>query len=177
MSADDTRRLMVVMASGGITGTSWWTAAGGADPTPQADTDEYALGIQFSLTAPITLTAIRVFNPGTSTRPGRSATVWNWDTATALATVTLPAQLPAGWSTHLLSAPLELGTGVNWMASYTVGDGTEPGDYAATSGALNPDVSDGTVVGDRGAYSTNPANMPASGISDTWYGIDVVYLP
>lgn len=174
MSADDTRRLMVVMASAGDTGVSWWTTAGGADPTPQADTDEYALGIRFSLTAPITLTAIRVFNPGTSTRPGRSATVWNWDTATALATVTLPAQLPAGWSTHYLPTPLELGTGVNWMASVQVGGGAT-GDYAATTNGLNPDVSDGTVVGDRGAYSANPANMPTSGISDTWYGIDVVY--
>lgn len=174
MSADDTRRLMVVMASAGDTGVSWWTTAGGADPTPQADTAAYALGVRFSLVTPITLTAIRVFNPGTVARAGRTARIWNWDTAIPLATITLPAQLPAGWSTHHLPAPIELGTGVNWMASVQVGGGAT-GDYAATTNVLTAGVSDGTVVGDRGFFSADPAAMPSSGISYTWYGIDVVY--
>lgn len=159
----------------GPAGVSWWTAAGAPDPTNQADSGAYALGTRFSLFAPISVTAIRVFNPGVVNRPGRTAHLWNWDSATLVASVALPGQLPAGWSVHELASPAPLPVGVNWMVSYQVGGGAA-GDYAAIVGGLNPDVSDGTVLGDRGAFSTDPANMPTMSLSDTFYGIDLLYV-
>ena len=151
----------------------------GADPTPVADAADYELGTVVIALRDLTLTGIRVFSPDNAVdRPGRRGHVWTMD-GTVIASITMPDHLPAGWSTHTLSAALNVPAGQARMVSYETG-----GNYADIPHGLDvPVVSvDGAaaypasaVVGGNGRFNTTPGQFPDSTFNATWYAVDAVY--
>jgi hypothetical protein len=153
---------------------------GGADPTVQADPDDYELGTEYLAVADVTLTKVRVWTDGTeegyTPRLGRI-----WSTAGALlGTATMPSTLPSGWSSYDLDVPIARAAGTRWIVSYSTG-----GRYGNISGALagNVNSADGnvralssaTATNGNGVFNATPTSFPTSTFGSTFYGIDVEY--
>lgn len=143
----------------------------GPDPTGFTDNaTDYELGTKYHANSDITINNVRVWSPAGSvafaSRKGRI-----WSAAGVLqATANLPDQLPSGWSTYALSAPVTVVAGTDIWASYSVQDTygavTAPG-YPRTSG-------DGLVAATGGALNGAPTAFPNSAQA-TFYGIDIDY--
>lgn len=157
------------------------TAWGGADPTQDADTNDYELGVEYLANVDVTVTHIRVWGgAGDVAFPGRKGRIWS-TAGTQLGIATLPDTLPSGWSQYALDVAVERPAGAHWVVSYSTG-----GHYAVLINALNAGVnsSDGSVTAvaggsgahGNGSFNTSPTNFPttASG-SNAFYGADCVY--
>lgn len=158
------------------------TAWNGADPVENVDPGDYELGVVYRCDADLTISHLRVWTgSGENTFTNRKGKVWS-SVGGILADVTLPDDLPTGWSTHALSVPLEINAATTIMVSYSTG-----GDYGALAGGLNSSVTsaDGQVValaaalslgGRNGKFNTTPGQFPNNGVdSNPFYGADFVY--
>lgn len=154
----------------------------GADPTEVVDADNYALGTAYKANQDITITHVRVWAGATEVNlSGRTGKIWSTGGA-ELASVALPTDLPTGWSTHELSAPVERLALQQWVVSYDTG-----GNYGFVNHGLDADVvsADGAVTAlgfanapgsQNGRFHVTPGEFPASGNAQrAFYGVDVAY--
>ena len=157
------------------------TAWGGADPTEAVDADDYELGIEYRANADLTITHVRIWTgAGEENVTSRRARIWS-TAGSQQALITLPDDLPTGWSQHALDTPLEKTSGSRFVVSYSTG-----GNYSVLPGALESDVesADGLVTALSGVNSTNgngvfnitPGTFPTTGPGTRqFYGADFVY--
>lgn len=154
----------------------------GADPSEVVDSDNYSLGTAYKANQDITITHVRVWaGAGEVNLAGRTGKVWTTGGA-ELATVALPDDLPTGWSTHALGAPVERLANQQWVVSYDTG-----GNYGFLNHGLDADVvsADGAVTalgfgnapgGINGRFNATPGDFPASGSAGHgFYGADIQY--
>lgn len=155
----------------------------GADPVAVIDPGAYELGTAYIANVDVTLTHIRIWAGSSEVNyPGRTATIWSTG-GSPLATLSIPTDLPDGWSTHALMTPVARTTGQQWIVSYTTG-----GNYAFLSHGLDSDVpsadvavtalgfasAPGTI---NGRFNVVPGSFPATGnASHAFYGADVSYI-
>src|ERR1044072_7199872 len=115
----------------------------GADPVEQVDADNYALGTACKANQDVTITHVRVWaGAGEAYSGTRTGKIWSTGGA-ELASVTLPTDLPTGWSAHALATPVERTTNQQWVVSFDTGP-----NYGFLSHGLDSDVpsSDGAVT-------------------------------
>lgn len=156
-------------------------AWGGADPVAQVDGNDYALGTEYRANVDITITHIRVYAPaGETNMAGRTGKIWS-TTGSVLSSISLPDDLPTGWSSHALTVPVERTANQRWIVSYDTG-----GNYGALiDGLLSSDVNSGdsavTALRDsnatngNGAFNTTPGAFPTTSPAAHFYGADVGY--
>lgn len=143
----------------------------GTTPTLLEDVDTAAvtLGVRFRPTVAGTVSAIRFYkgprNTGTHT-----GTLWRAD-GTSLATGTFTGESTAGWQTLVLSSPVPVTAGTEYVASYRAPGGR----YSATPNAFaSADLSRGPLqVGSAAGAYTYGSGFPGSN-SSTSYLVDVV---
>lgn len=155
-----------------------WT---GSTPTEVADAASYELGTVLAALDDITVDGLRIFSTtGAKTLASRSGHLWGMD-GTLLATVSLPATLPTGWSEHPFTAPVDVDAGGFAVASYESG-----GNYSTVSNAFSsgPVVSQDGVVAfpatvavnkGNGRFIASPGTFPTSTFTGTFYSADVLY--
>jgi hypothetical protein len=154
---------------------------GGSDPVGVIDAGDYELGTEYSSLVDVTITKIRVWAPANAVAfPGRTGTIWS-TTGTVLATATLAASLPSGWSSYTLASPLGRAAGQRWVVSYTTGGNYGVVDHALDSTVLSSDnsisaLSSATATNGNGVFNTTPATFPTTGNSaHFFYGADVEF--
>ena len=157
------------------------SAWGGADPVAQVDGNDYSLGTEYRANVDITITHVRVYAPaGETNMAGRTGKIWS-TTGSLLGSVSLPDDLPTGWSQHQLPTPVERTTNQRWVVSYDTG-----GNYGALiDGLLAADVNsldsavtalrDTNATNGNGAFNTTPGAFPTTSPAAHFYGADVVY--
>ena len=151
-------------------------------PTPGGDPTVYELGTEYLANVDVTVSGIRVWADITEINlSGRTGTVWSTG-GTVLATVNLPTDLPSGWTTFDLTAPLPRTAGSHWVVSFGTG-----GNEGAALHALDSDVpsADGAVTalgfagatgGVNGRFRVGAGAFPTSGNAQhAFYGVDIVY--
>lgn len=147
----------------------------GANPTGQDDGNTaYELGLRLEALEDLTISGVRVWHPATSSDvPGRLAQIWSAAGA-VLATATLDASLPSGWTEYELDAgALEVLAGTTFWVSYETHRY-----YGAVVGAGFPLESiDGVVELQTGAFrETSSGLFPGGGtLTGSFYGIDISY--
>jgi len=147
----------------------------GSTPTGQDDGNTaYELGLRCEALADLTITGVRVWHPATSSNVAdRAGRVWSAAGA-VLATATMDASLPSGWTEYELDeGPLEVLAGTTFWVSYET-----LRYYGAVVGAGFPiESADSVVELQTGAFrETASALFPGGGtLTGTFYGIDIVY--
>lgn len=153
----------------------------GADPTEDADTADYELGVEMVANVDITITHVRVFGTaGAEDQASRQGTIWNSSSGAVLATAAMPTTLTAGWNSYALGTPLERTAGQRWLVSYSTG-----GRYGFIASALGSNVTsgDGAVTflshanstSGNGRINNTPGSYPTSATAGTFWGVDVQY--
>lgn len=143
----------------------------GTTPTLLEDVDTAAvtLGVRFTPTVAGTVTALRFYkgprNTGTHT-----GTLWRAD-GTSLATGTFTGESTSGWQTLVLSSPVAVTAGTEYVASYRA----PAGRYSASPNAFaSANLSRGPLqVGSTAGAYTYGTGFPGSR-SSTSYLVDVV---
>lgn len=141
-------------------------------PTVAEESDPVAvtLGLRFAVNTPGTITALR-FYKGPNNTGTHQGTLWRAD-GSQLATGTFVNESVSGWQTLVLSQPVSVAPGTEYVASYRATQGR----YSTTQGAFSgANLSRGplTVGSSAGAY-TYGTGMPATATS-TSYLVDVVF--
>lgn len=158
------------------------TAWGGADPTQQADGNDYELGTEFLANADITITHVRVWSgAGEVSVTNRRGRIWS-TAGGQLGIATLSDDLPDGWSQYALDAPVERLAGQRFVVSYSTG-----GNYGALLDALagaSVNSGDGNVTAlgtgsatnGNGVFNGTPSSFPTTSPgAHPFYGADIVY--
>lgn len=120
------------------------------------DSDTYTLGVEFTVSAPCTLTQIHFWQPssGTVSTATRTVGIWTNTSSTAGDLIGTTESLPvsgAGWQTKTFSTPKALVPGV----VYTAGIFHPAGQYVSTSGFFSSTgVTSGPIT-----YPSNSASM------------------
>lgn len=153
----------------------------GADPTEAADAADYELGVEYLANSAITITHVRVWSgAGEVDIANRRARVWT-PLGVQLGIATLPANLPVGWSSYALDAPVVRQAGERFIISYSSG-----GNYGALANGLSASVpsADGVVTAlsfdastaGNGRFNTTPTLFPTTGsTTSAFYGPDFTY--
>lgn len=154
----------------------------GADPVQDTDATQYELGTEYLVNSDITITHIRIWaGAGEINLTGRTGTIWTTGGA-VLGTITLPVDLPTGWSTHALDTPVERTAASRFVVSYGTG-----GNEGALAHGLDSNVvsADGAVTAlgfgnatgtINGRFRVGAGAFPNSGnASHAFYGADIVY--
>lgn len=154
----------------------------GPDPVVDADPTAYELGTEYLVNSDITITGVRIWTAASEINlPGRTATIWTTGGG-VLATVNLATDLPTGWSTTDLAAPLPRPAGGRFVISYGTG-GNEgaavhalDGDVVSADGAVTA-VGAGNATGGRnGRFHVGAGVFPTAGNNNnSFYGADIVY--
>jgi Domain of unknown function (DUF4082)/PKD domain len=159
------------------------TGWSGPDPVQLADGNDYELGECWLANVDVTITAIRVWSgPGEVSIANRRAHVWTTG-GSLLGTVTLPDDLPDGWSQYTLDTPVERPAGQRWVASYMTGgnyggvvDALASSDVVSSDGAVSCQSTGNATPNGNGVFNTTPGSFPTtSPASHPFYGVDVVY--
>ena len=151
----------------------------GADPVNIVDANVYELGTEQRANNDVSLTGIWVWGDGQNV-PGRQARIWNPNSGAVVQTIDIPAELPAGWSLHMLTTPIPRTAAQRWVAAFHTG-----GNYGTVGNGLVADVvsADGNVTSlgnlnatnGNGVFRTTPGQFPNQNFSATFYGVDVEY--
>jgi hypothetical protein len=127
----------------------------GPDPVADIDATAYELGTEYLVNTDITVTGVRIWADASEINlPGRTATIWTTGGG-VLATVSLPSDLPTGWTVFDLAVPLPRTAGSHLVVSYGTG-----GNEGAAAHALDTDVTsaDGAVTALSAGNSTGGRN-------------------
>jgi hypothetical protein len=166
-----------------------YRAFANASPPTTGDSDASAvtLGVEFSVSAPATLTQIHWWQPNGSNTGAHTVMLYSLTSGsnTALSAVQSFTPAGSGWQTVTLTTPIALTVGTRYLAAvwfpsfpgyaatgnYFAGSG--PGAAGTVNGPLTvPQTSQ--TVGGNGRYSYGSSiSYPASSFSDTNYWIDV----
>lgn len=153
----------------------------GADPAQVADADDYALGTAYRANVDITISHLRIHAGAGEESQARTGKIWSSGGA-LITTVTLPNDLPTGWSLHPLDVPLERTAGTVFVVAYDTG-----GNYSFLNQGLNADVPSAdaavTALGFanapntiNGRFNVTPGDFPAQGNAQhAFYGVDFQY--
>lgn len=144
----------------------------GADPIGFTDPGAtYELGTRYSVSRNITISAIRVWAPATSTAmANRKGRVWLQAGSQILSIVNLPDSIPPGWNIYALTSPVDVNSGdVIWITYDAFQN------YGATTGVTYPVISsDGSVTATAGAFGLVLSAIPGT-TGTNFYGIDFVF--
>jgi hypothetical protein len=154
----------------------------GPDPIADADATAYELGTEYLVNTDITITGVRIWADVSEINlAGRTATIWTTG-AGVLATVSLPTDLPTGWTVFPLTVPLTRTAGSHLVVSYGTG-GNEgaavhalDGDVVSADGAVTA-LSAGNATGGRnGRFHVGAGVFPTAGNNgNAFYGADISY--
>ena len=131
----------------------------------------YEMGVKFSVSAPVSVTAIRFYkDPNeTGTHVGR---IWT-ATGTALANVTFAGETASGWQVQNLASPLTLQPGVVYVASVGLN-----AFFDVTGGGLASQITSGPLSsvadGANGVFATSAGTFPTLNYGSSNYFVDVV---
>jgi Domain of unknown function (DUF4082)/PKD domain len=155
----------------------------GPDPTQSTDGGTYELGVEYVANSPVTVSAVRVWagsTPGAVT--GRRGRIWS-TSGSLLGSASVATNLPSGWSEYTLDAPLDLTAGEHIVVSWTTGGFYGELNHGLDAAVVSADglmtaVAGPSGVNGNGCFTTSTTAFPdrAAG-QNTFYGIDVVYLP
>lgn len=154
----------------------------GSDPTTYSQTSAFEIGTNVFVTTSVQIFGVRIWNPGLGARTSRSAKLWemagtSYVGGTKVREVTLPDQLPTGWSEYLFSSPYTAITTKYFIVSYDVG-GFGLNDIGHVTQSTQYDSADGKVhfASNPGSYTSSPDTTPAINFINEFWGIDVLYL-
>lgn len=131
----------------------------------------YEFGIKITVTAPVSLTAIRFYKDAleTGTHVGN---VWGAD-GTPLAQVTFTNESPSGWQTQALATPLQLQPGVTYVISINAN-----AFFGVTGGGLASQIVSGPLQsvadGANGVYASTAGTFPSQSWNSSNYFVDGV---
>lgn len=156
------------------------TAWGGPDPTPIVDPGDYEMGTRWRANQQITTQGIRIHTGALEVGLlGRKAHLWT-DAGVLLTSVTLPTDLPTGWSVHHWDTAVTFNPGQKFITSFSC-----YGNYSFSSSVLNVDVlsADGAVTAlangtdgiGNGIYNNTPGLFPSVSAFGGFLGVDFVY--
>ena len=144
----------------------------GADPTAFHDAaTDYELGTRYLANEDISITHVRVWAGAVSASLANRRGYIRSAADVILATAVLPNQLPSGWSTYALNAPVSVAAGATVWVTY----GTLE-DYGALAASLPRSSTDAAVTANLGGFNPTVGNLPNNVTpGTTFYGVDFVY--
>lgn len=154
----------------------------GPDPVADIDATAYELGTEYLVNTDITITGVRIWADASEINlAGRTATIWTTGGG-VLATVSLPNDLPTGWTVFDLVAPLPRTAGSHLVVSYGTG-GNEgaavhalDGDVVSSDGAVTAIAAGSATGGRNGRFHVGAGVFPTAGNnSNAFYGADIAY--
>jgi hypothetical protein len=154
----------------------------GPDPVVDVDATAYELGTEYLVNSDITVTGVRIWADATEINlAGRTATIWTTGGG-VLATVSLPQDLPTGWTVFDLAAPLPRTAGSHLVVSYGTGGNEGAAAHALDNNVISADgavtaLSAGNATGGRnGRFHVGAGVFPTAGnANNTFYGADIAY--
>jgi hypothetical protein len=133
----------------------------------------YEVGVRFTADAGTVIKGLQWFRTGTGSAYGVSPLrLWNWDTATELASVTpIPDNGSAGWQEGLFASPVTLSSGINYAVSaFFPNSGGQP-----SANLFGGTPTQGVhLAGNYRCYRATTAGFPASADAGSYIGVDVI---
>jgi hypothetical protein len=149
---------------------SFFTATDAPAGTAVTDPADVELGLRFRASADSWVTAVRWFAPG-RTAADRVGSVWSGPQR--LATVRLPAAGAPGWQEAVLSRPVKVSAGAEYIVSYTAPASTPHAETTATGGSR---VAGPLTATAPAAVSGSPGALPATTVDGKDFWVDVVVV-
>jgi hypothetical protein len=97
------------------------------DETGLSDSDEYELGMKFTVNVAGHITAIRFYKDAADATPTHTGRIWNRDTSAQIASVVFTGETASGWQQQTLASPLAVVPGVSYAVSVNIANGTGSG--------------------------------------------------
>lgn len=142
------------------------------------DNSPVNLGMKFQADVAGSITGIRFYKAANNNGP-HTGYLWTAD-GDLITSATFTNETASGWQTADLASDVEIDANTTYIVSYSTN-----GNYSATSGGFNSEVSNGnlralssTLSGGNGVYSYGSSGvMPASSYNSTNYYVDVAFRP